>query len=280
MKPGRPPRIRAASALVVLVCCISVVTVGPALSSAASPPGAHGARSFRLRPLIRPGRGVSSSVLRDTRSRSRLHIAIYLRIQPNPVALQQPLMVTLHGVLPRQRVTFTVLRRAPGALGRLLGRYRAEGGGVVRFRPRPFSRFEDVGRWVVMASFNLEGNIHVLRATLTVAGLLLWPHSARAQRGKPYPFRLYTHCGVNFSVDFDHAFWDLTDPRWTDQPSGLGPNKRLGNPFQSGTMTLVDARHARFDFVPITPGSATAAAPASIHFTRHVGPKIVPGFCS
>jgi hypothetical protein len=37
-------------------------------------------------------------------------------------------------------------------------------------------------------------------------GLELNPRSARAQLGVAYPFQLYTHCGVDFSVDFDGSF--------------------------------------------------------------------------
>jgi hypothetical protein len=44
-------------------------------------------------------------------------------------------------------------------------------------------------------------------------------------------------------------------------------------------MRLVDSMHARFDFTPATWAASAASAPASIHFTRHIGPKIVPSFC-
>ncbi len=89
----------------------------------------------------------------------------------------------------------------------------------------------------------------------TPVSIVLQPKSARVEQGKPYPFGLYTHCGVDWGTDFDGSFWD-----WTGQPQ---LPSWLGNPVQGGTMTLIDANHARFDFE----GS-------SIHFTRHVGPKI------
>lgn len=279
MKHAPVPSARAAAALAALACFLVIATVSPSPGSAAPERWVRGESSVGVQPLTRLERVVSSPSFRDTRASSRLHIVIFLRVRPNRVALQQPFTATLHGAPPQQSVTFTLRRRAPGARGKRLGRHRADGDGVVHFHPRPFTRFEDVGRWVVTASFSVAGDTYVVRATLTVAGLLLQPRSPHVEPGKPYPFHLYTHCGVNFSVDFDHAFWDLTDPRWADQPGGMGPHKGLDNPFQSGTMTLVDARHARFDFVPITSETSTAGPPASIHFTRHVGPKIVASYC-
>jgi len=86
------------------------------------------------------------------------------------------------------------------------------------------------------------------------------PQSPRVDMNKPYPFSLYTHCGVDYSTDFDGSFWDAADK--TDQP------RSLGNPEQQGTMTLVDDSHARFDYEG-----------GSVLFVRHVGPKVLPGFC-
>jgi hypothetical protein len=51
---------------------------------------------------------------------------------------------------------------------------------------------------------------------------------------------------------------------------GIGnPPRRIGNPFQDGTMTLIDADHARFDFQG-----------GQICYRRHQGAKVVPGLCS
>jgi len=108
-------------------------------------------------------------------------------------------------------------------------------------------------------------------------GLQIQPHSSYVTVGRTYPFRLYTHCGVGFAVDFDHVFWDVADTAW--RGSYGNPPPGIGNPFQTGTMTRIDRDHARFDFsgsgnaLPHFPG-------AHIHFTRHVGPKIVPGYCA
>ena len=82
--------------------------------------------------------------------------------------------------------------------------------------------------------------------------------SAHAVTGKAYSFQLYTHCGIDFSVDFDGSFWDATGTR----PSGIG------NPIQKGTMTLVDTRHARFSYDK-----------GSISYTRHAGVKTIPYQC-
>ncbi len=108
-------------------------------------------------------------------------------------------------------------------------------------------------------------------------GLQIEPHSSYVAVRRTYPFRLYTHCGVGFAVDFDHRFWDVADTAWRGSygTSPLG----IGNPFQTGTMTLIDRDHARFDFS--SGGNALPHFPgAHIHVTRHIGPKIVPGYCA
>jgi hypothetical protein len=94
----------------------------------------------------------------------------------------------------------------------------------------------------------------------TPTPVVLTPKSARAEQGKVYEFNLYTHCGVDFEVDFDGSYWDLAT--LANLPS------TVGNPAQHGTMKLVDTNHARFTFEG-----------GSIDYVRHVGPKIVPGFC-
>jgi hypothetical protein len=221
----------------------------------------------------------SSRVWRSTSQGLRMHVAIILRVRPERVALDQRYTVILRSAPSREQVTFMLRRPSAGGTGSALGQYPSNEDGVVRFHPQPFTRLQDMGRWIVTASFKLDAGFHVLGTThLIVVGLLLRSHSQLVQQGKAYRFHLYTHCGANFSVDFDHAFWDLTDPAWADQPGGLGPHEGLGNPFQWGTMTLVDSSHARFDFVPSV-GTGTATAPSSLRFSRHVGPKIVAGFC-
>lgn len=87
------------------------------------------------------------------------------------------------------------------------------------------------------------------------------PQSARVERGKAYPFVLYTHCGVDYSTDFDGSFWDVVEKNYA--PASLG------NPAQKGTMILIDDDHAMFEFEG-----------GSILFTRHLGPKVLPGFCA
>jgi hypothetical protein len=49
----------------------------------------------------------------------------------------------------------------------------------------------------------------------------------------------------------------------------LATSPRIGNPFQKGTMTLVDSNQPRFDFTG-----------GHIRFTRYLGPKVSPGACS
>ena len=76
--------------------------------------------------------------------------------------------------------------------------------------------------------------------------------SAHAKVGVLYPFRLYTHCGADWRTSFDGSYWDLAAP----VQSGLG------NPFQEGTMTLVAADEAKFDYL-------LEGGQASITFHRH-----------
>lgn len=33
------------------------------------------------------------------------------------------------------------------------------------------------------------------------------PRSSPVELGKAYPYKLYTHCGVDLAVDFDGSFW-------------------------------------------------------------------------
>ena len=106
-----------------------------------------------------------------------------------------------------------------------------------------------------------------LRSGSLSSGPELTTHSQPAELGKAYPFQLYTHCGVEYAVDFDGAFWDLADPAW--QSRSGNPPSGIGNPYQGGTMTLLDPDHARFAF-----------SGGSIAFIRHIGPKLVPGPCS
>jgi hypothetical protein len=81
------------------------------------------------------------------------------------------------------------------------------------------------------------------------------------ERGKAYPFVLFTHCGVDEYVDFDGSFWDLLEKKYA--PGSLG------NPSQRGTMTLTEDGHAIFEFDN-----------GSILFVRHPGPKVLPGPCA
>ena len=84
------------------------------------------------------------------------------------------------------------------------------------------------------------------------------------QAGVQNAYRLYTHCGPDWRTFFDGSYWDLAAPV---QPG-------LGDPYQDGTMTLMAADEARFDYV-------ANQSPASISFHRHVtgGPLKPPLGC-
>ncbi len=102
-------------------------------------------------------------------------------------------------------------------------------------------------------------------APTPTVGIILTPMSPPAQVGRSYAFDLLTHCGVNYHVDFDRSFWEATIPVW----DGSGnPPPNLRNPFQDGTMTLLDTDHARFDY-----------SGGAIPFRRLTGAKVVNGLC-
>jgi hypothetical protein len=72
-------------------------------------------------------------------------------------------------------------------------------------------------------------------------GTLITAQSAGAVLGQPYPFRLFTHCGLDeATMDFDGSFWALVNPNAI--PPGLHRD------LQEGTLTLIDVNHASFVF--------------------------------
>lgn len=94
-------------------------------------------------------------------------------------------------------------------------------------------------------------------------GILWYPSSAKVIQGQAYIFSIYTHCGLDQHVDFDGSFWIAAEPayrEWGNAPPGIG------NPGQMGTMTLLDADHARFEFDG-----------GSFDFIRHDAPKAFRG---
>ena len=100
------------------------------------------------------------------------------------------------------------------------------------------------------------------------------PNSPRASLGKPYPFVLNIHCGLDFEVDFNGSFWKL------DERRGV-PEDYLGGgvPELEGTMTLITPDRARFDFDPASIYTNLRPSRASIFFVRHEGRKILDHPC-
>ncbi len=67
--------------------------------------------------------------------------------------------------------------------------------------------------------------------------------SQNAVIGVATRFRLYTHCGVDWMVDFVGSFWDaIGEARAIDN----GDYRKMGNPSDRGTMTLVAPDAARY----------------------------------
>jgi hypothetical protein len=66
-----------------------------------------------------------------------------------------------------------------------------------------------------------------------------WPvlhaKSKPADVGVAYPYRLQTHCGVDWYVDFDGSFWNAVGE---SRAIKNGDYRNLGNPSDRGTMTL------------------------------------------
>ena len=75
--------------------------------------------------------------------------------------------------------------------------------------------------------------------------------------GQERPFKLYTHCGIDFRVDFDGSFW---------QSYGEGKTPAVGFNFEKGTMTLLSGEVAVFRF-------QSRGDEASIYFVRNDTPK-------
>lgn len=79
------------------------------------------------------------------------------------------------------------------------------------------------------------------------------PSSSDVAIGQKRPVKLYTHCGIDFRVDFDGSFWQ----------SYAGKARAVGDPFQKGTMTLLSGDVAVFRF-----GSTDV-----VYFVRNDTPK-------
>lgn len=60
--------------------------------------------------------------------------------------------------------------------------------------------------------------------------------------GVPYGIDLYTHCGIDFWTRFDGSYWDAVG---YDNSTG-NPPEGLGNPSDSGTMTLLSEDEAEY----------------------------------
>jgi hypothetical protein len=75
--------------------------------------------------------------------------------------------------------------------------------------------------------------------------------------GKARSFTLYTHCGIDFRVDFDESFW---------QSYLFGKSPSVGDPVQKGTMTLLSDDVAVFRYESNGGGE-------SIYFVRNDTPR-------
>ena len=83
------------------------------------------------------------------------------------------------------------------------------------------------------------------------------PTSPDVAIGQERPFELYTHCGIDFRVDFDGSFW---------QSYGEGKTPAVDFNFEKGTMTLLSGEVAVFHF-------QSRGDEVAIYFVRNDTPK-------
>ena len=82
------------------------------------------------------------------------------------------------------------------------------------------------------------------------------PTSVDVAVGQKRLFKIYTHCGFDFRVDFDGSFWQAYTHDTYAPVFG----------FVHGTMTLLTEEVAVFRF-------KTQGAPSSVYFIRNDTPK-------
>ena len=85
-----------------------------------------------------------------------------------------------------------------------------------------------------------------------------WPASARVEQGVPYRMTTYTHCGLDYLLDFDGSFWEVASG-----PEDTGD--ALGDPEDEGVITLVSADTAVYE----------SGREAEFHLRRLAGPREV-----
>jgi hypothetical protein len=107
------------------------------------------------------------------------------------------------------------------------------------------------------------GCVALLMRTPSIA---LEPQTAPAKVGVSYCFQIYTHCGINFAVDIDGAFWETVPHRWAgDSPKTM---PEMNAALWRGTMTLLDHYRAHF-----------SNASGSLDFQRSAKTRL-SGFCA
>ena len=102
-----------------------------------------------------------------------------------------------------------------------------------------------------------------LAAVLVACGSAASPAAAPAAP-KPVPYNLYTHCGIDYAR-VGNRYYEATPP--LSDGSG-NPPPGWGNPYQSGTLTVISPTQAVFTdtaghrvvftLVPSGPGRTTA----------------------
>jgi hypothetical protein len=139
---------------------------------------------------------------------------ITLRISPDHVALGQRFTVTLSGTRPRELVFFAMQpRHSTGFGGGIMGRYRADRGGIVRFAYPPFTQRWELGQWVVTAQRRGAGIL--ASATLTVV-------PARAAAPDMSALRLLFERPLTHDGRARFLAWGLRGANWPREsvPSG------------------------------------------------------------
>lgn len=84
----------------------------------------------------------------------------------------------------------------------------------------------------------------------------IWPTSPSVEEGIPYRITVFTHCGLERSLDFDGSFWDVTE-----QPTF----PELGGFEDEGVITLESRDEATY----------RSASGQAFRLARHEGPRAV-----
>ena len=96
------------------------------------------------------------------------------------------------------------------------------------------------------------------RAPIEVrGGLKMWPGSIDVDVGQRFRYTAYTHCGIDYALDFDGSFWRARG----------SSDEGLDDPFDHGVITLLGEDEASYE----------SSSGATVILERQPGPQVVSG---